>query len=465
MKSAAEKSSATSTTVTQPAQQPFIARAGRGDFLAPAQAAAPAVQMKMEVNKPGDKFEQEADKMADNVIRMPTPPVRAKDDKLPRPGQDRLQKKDEEKIQKAALPEEKVQKKDEDKIQKAGLPEEKIQKAGLPEEKIQKAGLPEEKIQKAGLPEEKVQKAALPEEKVQKAGLPEEKVQKKEDDKLQKAQAPEEKLQRKGSDAAPAVGGDVQSAIRGKTAGGQPLSADVRGQMESGFDADFGNVRIHSDPQSASLNNRLSARAFTYQNHIFFSRDQYQPGTSEGKKLLAHELTHTIQQGHAVQRSPQLTTTTTPPPVQRLGVQDALDKFADWAYNIPGFRLLTHVKRQRVPRIGLLPLFFSRDGRRLVALFGGDDLGEAYAVDVVHGGARRVAHGGLRPTMFSDDGRFIYGDTASHTGQLPIASRNNVIRVAWTKGARPHVLVRHAALPDFSFGNDAIRSLIARRAP
>ena len=216
----------------------------------PTQAAAPAVQMKMEVNKPGDKFEQEADKMADNVIRMPTPPVRAKDDKLPRPGQDRLQKKDEEKIQKAALSEEKVQKKDED----------KIQKAGLPEEKIQKAGLPEEKIQKAGLPEEKVQKATLPEEKVQKAGLPEEKVQKKEDDKLQKAQAPEEKLQRKGSDAAPAVGGDVQSAIRGKTAGGQPLSADVRGQMESGFDADFGNVRIHSDPQSASLNNRLSAR-------------------------------------------------------------------------------------------------------------------------------------------------------------------------------------------------------------
>ncbi|MEB4591028.1 hypothetical protein VSS37_08575, partial [Candidatus Thiothrix sp. Deng01] len=63
--------------------------------------------------------------------------------------------------------------------------------------------------------------------------------------------------------------------------------------------------------------------------------------TGEGKHLLAHELTHTIQQGHAIQRSQQVSTTATPPPVQRLGVQDALDYFADKAYYIPGFRLLT----------------------------------------------------------------------------------------------------------------------------
>jgi hypothetical protein len=98
-----------------------------------------------------------------------------------------------------------------------------------------------------------------------------------------------------------------------------------------------------------------------------------------------------------------------------------------------------------------------------VAVFGGDDLQEAYAVDVVRGGARRIAHGALRATLFSKDGRFIYGDTASHTGEEPIPSRNNVIRVAWTAGARPHILVRHADLPQFSFGH-GIR-LVARRAP
>ena len=151
-----------------------------------------------------------------------------------------------------------------------------------------------------------------------------------------------EKLQRKGC-RRPRSGASAQTAIQNKITGGQPLSSDVRSYMEPRFGADFSNVRIHSDPESASLSNQLSARAFTYQNHVFFSRDQYQPGTSEGKQLLAHELTHTIQQGHAVQRSPQVTTTVTPPPVQRLGVQDALDKFAEWAYNIPGFRLLTIV--------------------------------------------------------------------------------------------------------------------------
>src|SRR5665648_732153 len=297
MKATAEKSShTTSTAEHQKSSQPFFAKAGGGDFFTPVRnSSAPSVQSKLTVNKPGDKFEQEADKMADKVMRMPAP----------------------------APPEK------EEKVQRATLPEEKVQKATLPEEKIQKATLPEEKIQKATLPEEKVQKKE--EEKIQKANLPEEKIQKKE----------EEKLQRKGGDGTSAVASDTQSAIKSKTSGGQPLSSEARSYMEPRFNADFSNVRIHNDPESARLSNQLSARAFTYQNHVFFSRDQYQPGTSEGKQLLAHELTHTIQQGHAIQRSPQVTTTTTPPPVQRLGIQDALDYFADKANYIPGFRMLT----------------------------------------------------------------------------------------------------------------------------
>lgn len=289
MKSSAEKSSTTtSTTATRASNQPFFAKAGRGDFFAPATATAvPPVQLKLVVNKPGDKFEQEADKMANKVMRMPAPASPEKKEKLQRQA--------------------------DDKLQKAALPEEKIRKKGKEEEKIRKAPIPEEKIQK------------------------------KEDDKIRKAPATEEKLQRKSSGGTPAVGANVQSAIRNKTTGGQPLSSDVRSYMEPRFNADFSNVRVHSDSDSAGLSNQLSARAFTYQNHVFFSRDQYQPGTSEGKQLLAHELTHTVQQGHAVQRSPQVSTTTTPPPIQRLGVQDALDKFAEWAYNIPGFRLLTIV--------------------------------------------------------------------------------------------------------------------------
>src|SRR6266699_3677208 len=169
MRSGAERSSATtSATVTQSAHGSFIARrASKDSFIAPTrQTAAPAVQAKMEVNKPGDKFEQEADRIAEKVVRMPAPPRAGKDDRLQRQPQEKLQKKDEERILKAAAPEEKPQKKDEDKRQKAAAPEEKLQK--------------------------------------------------KEEDKLQKAAAPEEKLQRDGGDGAPAVSSDTQSAIRNK---------------------------------------------------------------------------------------------------------------------------------------------------------------------------------------------------------------------------------------------------------
>ena len=76
---------------TQAANQPFFAKAGGGNFFAPVnRAAAPSVQMKMAVNKPGDKFEQEADKMAGKVMRMPTP---ASPEKLQRQEEDKLQKK------------------------------------------------------------------------------------------------------------------------------------------------------------------------------------------------------------------------------------------------------------------------------------------------------------------------------------------------------------------------------------
>ena len=326
MKASAEKSSSTtSTNATHTASQPFFAKAGGGNFFAPAATTAPAVQFKMTVNKPGDKFEQEADTMANKVMRMPTPVSPVK----------------EEKLQKAAMPEEKVQKKEEDKLQKAAMPEEKIQKKE--DDKLQKAAMPEEKIQKK-------------EDKLQKAVMPEEKIQKKEDDKLQKAPATEEKLQRKG-DGTPAVGASTQAAITSKTSGGQPLSADVRSYMEPRFNADFSNVRVHNDPESASLSNQLSARAFTHQNHVFFSQDQYQPGTGEGKQLLAHELTHTIQQGHAIQRSPQVSTTTTPPPIQRewslpdIDIPNPLEYLAKkatefinkHAEDLPGFTMLTVV--------------------------------------------------------------------------------------------------------------------------
>ncbi|MCB9798024.1 MAG: DUF4157 domain-containing protein, partial [Alphaproteobacteria bacterium] len=54
--------------------------------------------------------------------------------------------------------------------------------------------------------------------------------------------------------------------------------------------------RVHTDDRAARLNRQLSARAFTYGNHVFFGGGEYQPQTAGGKRLIAHELTHTLQQ-------------------------------------------------------------------------------------------------------------------------------------------------------------------------
>lgn len=187
---------------------------------------------------------------------------------------------------------------------------------------------------------EKVQRAERPErERIQKAdaGLP---------DGLQRASAPgakareEEKVQRDGT-GVPIATEAVQSGIRRQQAGGRKLDGATRRLMEPRLGADFGAVRVHDDAESARLSTRLGARAFTTGGHIFFGAGQYSPGTSEGQHLLAHELTHTIQQGAAAQRSPKVSASTATPSVQRLGISDALDYFADKANLLPGFRMLT----------------------------------------------------------------------------------------------------------------------------
>jgi hypothetical protein len=81
--------------------------------------------------------------------------------------------------------------------------------------------------------------------------------------------------------------------------GGQPLVARVRNPMESAFGADLSDVRVHADWQAAASAESVNADAYTSGRDIYFATGRYQPETPEGKKLLAHELTHTIQQRQA----------------------------------------------------------------------------------------------------------------------------------------------------------------------
>lgn len=98
--------------------------------------------------------------------------------------------------------------------------------------------------------------------------------------------------------------GDIVEDID-KLSSGSPLDTSIREFMESRFGHDFNNVRVHTDEYAAMLASSLNARAFTIGDNILFGAQEYSSHTFEGRKLLAHELTHVVQQGAAPIENPQ----------------------------------------------------------------------------------------------------------------------------------------------------------------
>jgi hypothetical protein len=84
--------------------------------------------------------------------------------------------------------------------------------------------------------------------------------------------------------------------------GGNPLGESEKNFFEPRFGADLSKVRVHTDGQAAGMADAINAKAFTKGNDIAFAKGEYQPGTADGRKLLAHELTHVVQQTGRVQR-------------------------------------------------------------------------------------------------------------------------------------------------------------------
>ncbi|MEQ8972640.1 MAG: methylated-DNA--[protein]-cysteine S-methyltransferase [Coleofasciculus sp. C1-SOL-03] len=112
-------------------------------------------------------------------------------------------------------------------------------------------------------------------------------------------------VMRDGGVGGGAVDASVEQSIQQATGGGQGLSEDVRQPMEQAFGADFSGVRVHTDGNANQLNRSLNARAFTTGLDIFFKQGEYNPGSRDGQELLAHELTHVVQQnGSHLQSKP-----------------------------------------------------------------------------------------------------------------------------------------------------------------
>jgi len=180
------------------------------------------IQTKLKINKPGDPYEQEADRVADAVMRMEEP---------------RVQRHSEEEL-----------------VQKKPLISPLIQ--------IQTEG-------EEGEVEDFIQTKELP------------------------GQSPE---------VTPSLSSSIQS-LRG---GGQPLPESTRAYFEPRFGRDFSQVRVHADSRAAEVARVVNAQAFTVGRDMVFGSGQYSPETSGGKQLMAHELTHVVQQGNVSETIPQL---------------------------------------------------------------------------------------------------------------------------------------------------------------
>lgn len=91
----------------------------------------------------------------------------------------------------------------------------------------------------------------------------------------------------------------VEQGLESRKGKGSPLSPDTQSQMEGAIGADFSGVRVHTDSEAVQMSQDLNAQAFTHGGDIYFNQGKFNPGTKEGDHLLAHELTHTMQQGAA----------------------------------------------------------------------------------------------------------------------------------------------------------------------
>ena len=99
-----------------------------------------------------------------------------------------------------------------------------------------------------------------------------------------------------------AVSSQMEGRLNSMQGGGQVMPDGLRNMMERGFNRDFSQVRVHTDSEAASLSSSIHAKAFTHGNDIYFNQGQFSPNTSEGQKLMAHELTHVVQGGSKVAR-------------------------------------------------------------------------------------------------------------------------------------------------------------------
>jgi hypothetical protein len=222
---------------------------------ATAAATAATIAAKLTVGPVGDQYEQEADRVADQVLNMPTP---TRGQQAAASSQPQAQRQvEEEEVQTKPLAASITP------VLQRQVEEEEIQTKPLVQRQVE-----EEEIQTKPIVQRQVE-----EEEVQTKPL----VQRRKDGGFE-------------------AGSEIENRLAAQKGSGAPLSDDVRTFMEPRFGADFSGIRVHTGTEAVQMSQDLQAQAFTHGQDIYLGEGRYDPGTDAGKRLLAHELTHTIQQ-------------------------------------------------------------------------------------------------------------------------------------------------------------------------
>jgi hypothetical protein len=261
--------------------------------------STPMLQRKLAIGQPNDQYEQEADLVADQVMRMPAPRIQRVcpecKEELQRQPMAEEEEKEEETLQTKPLaetitpliqrqmePTEEEKKEDEETLQTKPL-------AGSINPPIQRQMKPTEE-EKKKKEEETLQTKPL-------AGSINPLIQRQTEPAEEEKKEEEETLQTKpASGEASTVSPALQNQITALQGGGQPLPESERHFFEPRFGTDFSQVRVHADGQAAEAARAVNARAFTLGRDVVFGTGEYKPRSNEGQRLLAHELTHVVQQ-------------------------------------------------------------------------------------------------------------------------------------------------------------------------
>jgi hypothetical protein len=258
-------------------------------------------QPKLKIGRPNDKYEQEADRVADEVMRMPDPRLQRQVE----PEEEEEETLQTKPIANQITPLAQVQRQEEPEEEEE---EEAIQtKLADGTQQVQRQEEPEEEeeetLQAKPLTEQitpLVQRQVEPEEEEEE----EEAIQTKLADgmQVQRQEEPEEEEEEEAiqtkqvSTRAPAVTPNLASRIQSLQGGGRPMSGSERSFFEPRFSADFSGVKVHTDSNAAHLACSVNAKAFTVGRDVVFGSGKFSPETTGGKKLIAHELTHVVQQ-------------------------------------------------------------------------------------------------------------------------------------------------------------------------